>query len=111
MYSIQQASVLAQVPASTIRYYEKIALIPSIKRNEQHHRIFDDQDIELLNLIRCFRTLGMSIEDIKNNIAMIHTTHETIDTQAILIEHKKKLEEQIHMLEGYIHEIDQKIVS
>ena len=65
MYTIQQASLLIEIPASSIRYYEKIDLIPPIKRNEQEHRIFDEQDIELLKLIKCFRNLGMSIEDIR----------------------------------------------
>lgn len=111
MYSIQKASLLAQIPASTIRYYEKIALIPPIKRNTQEHRTFDDKDIELLNLIRCFRSLGMSIEDIRVNISTINLEHEDINTQAILFQHKKKLEEQIDILNSYIHEIERKIVS
>ncbi|MGM9957276.1 MAG: MerR family transcriptional regulator, partial [Peribacillus sp.] len=64
MYSIQEASQLAQIPSSTIRYYEKINVLPPIKRNKQAHRTFDDKDIEILNLIRCFRNLGMSIEEI-----------------------------------------------
>lgn len=111
MYSIQQASVLAQVPASTIRYYEKIALIPPIKRNAQQHRVFDDKDIELFNLIRCFRNLGMSIDDIKDHIASTNLAHEQIDTQAILRDHKQKLVKQINMLHHYIEEIDEKLIS
>lgn len=111
MYSIQQASALAQVPASTIRYYEKIALIPPIKRNAQQYRIFDDKDIELFNLIRCFRNLGMSIDDIKEHLSATDLTNETIDTEAILRDHKQKLIEQIDMLHHYIAEIDEKIIS
>ena len=42
MFSIQQASLLVEIPSSSIRYYEKIDLIPPIKRNKQKHRIFDD---------------------------------------------------------------------
>lgn len=110
MYSIQKASRLAQIPSSTIRYYEKINLIPPIKRNKQKHRIFDDKDIEILNLIRCFRLLGMSIEEIKASISNINLEYEEINTQEILLQHKEKLEEQIHILNTYILEIDKKII-
>lgn len=111
MYPIQQASTLAQVPSSTIRYYEKIQLIPAITRNAQGNRMFDDKDIEVLNLIRCFRHLGMSIEDIRENLSDIHGTYENVNTKAILFQHKEKLEEQIHILNSFIREIDDKILA
>lgn len=109
MYSIQQASALIEIPASAIRYYEKIALIPSIKRNAQQHRVFDERDIELLKLIKCFRKLGMSIEDIRANMSTLHLTEGELNTQQILIEHKRKLEEQIDVLNTFIAAIDEKI--
>jgi DNA-binding transcriptional MerR regulator len=111
VYTIQQASLLVEIPASSIRYYEKIDLIPPIKRNTQDHRIFDDQDIELLKLIKCFRNLGMSIKDIRENISTLNLEQEEINTQGILVQHKKKLEEQIEVLNSYILEIDGKIVT
>lgn len=111
MYSIQKASLLAQIPSSTIRYYEKINLIPTIKRNKQANRTFDDKDIEILNLIRCFRHLGMSINDIRESIPNINLEYENMDTKEILFQHKKKLEEQIGILNSYIHEIEGKIVK
>ena len=111
MYSIQKASELAQIPSSTIRYYEKITLIPPIKRNKQDHRTFDDKDIEILNLIKCFRRLGMSIEDIRANMSNINLDYEDLNTKAILFQHKKKLQEQIDILNAYIQEIEGKIVT
>lgn len=111
MFSIQQASLSIEIPASSIRYYEKIALIPAIKRNEWGHRVFDEQDIELLKLIKCFRNLGMAIEDIRENIALLNLEKEKINTQDILVQHKRKLEEQINVLNSFIAEIDDKIIN
>lgn len=109
MYSIQEASVSAQIPASTIRYYEKVELIPPIQRNKQGNRTFHDKDIEVLNLIRCFRNLGMSIEDIRANISSINIEYEQMNTKTILVQHKEKLEQQISILHSFIDEIDKKI--
>ena len=111
MYPIQQASTLAQIPSSTIRYYEKIQLIPPVARTTSGNRTFNDKDIEVLNLIRCFRHLGMSIEEIRENLTPIHGFYEQVDTKEILFQHKKKLEEQIHLLTSFIQEIDLKITQ
>ena len=109
MYSINQASLLTQIPSSTIRYYEKVNLIAPIKRNSQGNRVFDDKDIEILNLIRCFRHLGMSIQDIKASLSKFNSDYKNTDTKQILLQHKKKLEEQVTILNSYIYEIEEKI--
>lgn len=109
MYSINKASHLTQIPSSTIRYYEKVNLIAPIKRNTQENRVFDEKDIEILNLIRCFRHLGMSISDIKTSISNFNLDYKNLDTKEILLEHKKKLEEQVTILNSYINEIEEKI--
>ena len=109
MYSINKASLLTQIPSSTIRYYEKVNLIAPIKRNTQGNRVFDDKDIEILNLIKCFRHLGMSIHDIKGSISNFNLDYKNTDTKEILLQHKKKLEEQVTILNSYINEIEEKI--
>lgn len=109
MYSIQKASDFSQIPASSIRYYEKIKLLPTLKRNTNGVRVFDDKDIEILKLVKCFRRLGMPIQDIRENISNINLEYESIDTNAILLQHKKSLEEQIVILNSYIEEIENKM--
>ncbi|WP_454192972.1 MerR family transcriptional regulator [Paenibacillus sp. Marseille-Q7038] len=109
MYSIQKASAFSQIPASSIRYYEKIKLLPALKRNTNGVRVFDDKDIEILKLVKCFRRLGMPIQDIRENISNINLEYESIDTNAILLQHKKSLEEQIVILNSYIEEIENKM--
>ncbi|MGM9955300.1 MAG: MerR family DNA-binding protein, partial [Peribacillus sp.] len=65
----------------------------------------------ILNLIRCFRNLGMSIEEIRVSMSSIQLEHEDINTKEILFQHKKKLEEKIGILNAYIREIEKKIVN
>ena len=50
-YSIGEAAKALDIPASTIRYYEKNGLLPHIGRTEGGIRRFTDADLDLLRLI------------------------------------------------------------
>lgn len=52
----------------------------------------------------------MPIQDIRRNISNINLEYEHINTNSILLQHKKSLEEQILILNAYIDEIEGKIV-
>lgn len=52
------------VNRKTIRYYEKIGLIPEAARNVSGYRVFGDKDLERLNFILSAKTLDFSLDDI-----------------------------------------------
>ncbi len=64
--SIQEASLLSGLPETTLRYYERIGIIPHIERDHQsRHRIYSEEDIEYLVAIARLNAIGMPINDIK----------------------------------------------
>ena len=65
-YSIKEMSEITNLPASTLRYYDKQGLLPSLKRDANNVRIFDDGDYRTIKLISCLKKSGLSIKDIKN---------------------------------------------
>ncbi|EDX78525.1 redox-active disulfide protein 2, putative [Coleofasciculus chthonoplastes PCC 7420] len=54
----------------TLYFYERIGLIPSPKRTEAGYRLFDDQDIERLSFISRAKALGLSLDEIKELLAL-----------------------------------------
>lgn len=68
--NIKKASEITGVSADTIRYYEKIGLIHSIKRNENGVRIFDEEDLRWIHFARAMRTAGLSIESLSQYVSM-----------------------------------------
>lgn len=44
-YKIKQVSEITGLPASTLRYYEKEQLLPTVKRNEAGVRIYNDKTL------------------------------------------------------------------
>lgn len=63
-FSIGAAAKKTGVPASTIRYYEREGLLPSLSRSEGGQRTFEPEDIEALEMIGCLKKSGMPIRDI-----------------------------------------------
>ncbi len=54
----------AGVKPRTIRFYEAKGLLPRPRRSESGYRLYEQQDVKLLNLIRSARSLGLSIRDV-----------------------------------------------
>lgn len=111
MYQIKEASLITQIPQSKIRYYEKEGLIPKVFRDKNNIRIFSIEDIELINLVKCLRTIGMPMKEIRENISLLLDSNNNLTTKDILIEHKEKLESQRKILKNYINEINKKLRS
>ncbi|MGL5633821.1 MAG: MerR family transcriptional regulator [Sarcina sp.] len=109
MYQIKEVSEITNIPQSKIRYYEKEGLLPTIQRNKNNIREFSIKDIEMINLVKCLRTIGMPMKDIKRNVNLLIDSNSTITTEEILLEHKNKLEDQRKLLKKYITEINRKL--
>ncbi len=70
IYSIKEAAALTGLPASTLRYYESIGVIPPISRGDSSkHRVYDDADLDQLTWVACLAATGMSVRDMRRYVA------------------------------------------
>ena len=68
-YSIKEVAALVGLPASTLRYYEDVSVIPAIARDPSSgHRIYREDDLELLTWVSCLSASGMSIADMREYV-------------------------------------------
>ena len=58
------------IAAKTIRYYESIGLIESAERTESGYRVYGQRDVETLRFIQRARSLGFSVADVGNLLAL-----------------------------------------
>ena len=56
--TIKEASRITGVSTDNLRYYERIGLIPKIKKNESGIRDYDDADIGMIELVVRFKSAG-----------------------------------------------------
>ncbi len=108
-YSIGEVSKMLDITVSTLRYYDKEGLLPLVNRTGGNIRVFDDTDIECLNMIECLKTTGMSLKDIKRFFEWCEIGDSTIDQRYNLFqEQKEKTEQQIARLNKALELINYK---
>ena len=98
-YSIGEAAKALDIPASTIRYYEKNGLLPHIGRTDGGIRSFTDADLDLLRLIGHLKMSGMSLQEIREFVRLSELGDESIeDRRALVHRRREKILEQIENL-------------
>ncbi len=70
VYKIGDVTREYGVTADTLRYYEKIGLLPNISRTSSGIRQYDDKDISRLKFIKRAQRMNFSLDEIKNLLTM-----------------------------------------
>ena len=109
-YTIGKVAERVGLSTYTLRYYEKEGLLPQIKKNEHGIRIYEEDDIVWIELIKCLKETGMSISDIYYIVELSLKGEQTIpERKAILLAHKKQLQVQMEVIQRSMVKIDKKI--
>lgn len=108
--NIKEASKQTGVSATTIRYYEKVGLIPSIDRNDVGVRQIDERIIRRINFVKQMRSAGMTIEALQAYIRLFESSSDNDAAQRELLEEQVAImEEQRDDLQAAIDHLHWKI--
>ncbi|WP_159943343.1 MULTISPECIES: heavy metal-responsive transcriptional regulator [unclassified Nocardiopsis] len=58
------------VNPGTVRYYERIGLLPAVRRTSAGYRVYDEADVERLGFVRAAQRLGMRLDEIAEVLAL-----------------------------------------
>jgi DNA-binding transcriptional MerR regulator len=109
-FSIKEASERLGLAAHTIRYYEKEGLLPFIQRDQHRNRIFEQRDLDWINLMTCFRMTGMTVTALKQIVDLALQGESTIpQRKAILEAHKLELTRRQVELDRAFDAVNQKL--
>ena len=64
--TIGQLATAAEMPAATIRYYEKIGLLASPSRSGSNYRQYGSDDLARLTFVRRARDIGFTIDQVRS---------------------------------------------
>ncbi len=90
MYTIGEVAKRLDISSSTIRYYDKLNLLPPLER-EGGQRVFTQHDIDRLAVIICLKNTGMTIENIKEFIRLHSVEGNVIQEKYRMIEMQKQI--------------------
>ncbi len=89
LYTIGEMAKILEIPASTLRYYDKEGLLPFVERSNSGIRMFTDKDYEWLTVIDCLKKSGLTIKDIKTFIEMAEKGDESISDRLELFRSRR----------------------
>lgn len=107
-YTPGEAAARSGFNLDTLRYYERVGLLPPVQRDHAGRRRYTDLDLGWLALLRCLRETGMPVADIKRFVDLTRAdTDYTAERLALLEAHQRHIDRQIIQLradQDYLHE-------
>ena len=108
--TITEVSKKYDMTADTLRYYERIGLIPPVNRNGSGIRDYTEEDCSWVYFMKCMRGAGLSIEVLVEYETLFQQGNSTIKARkALLIEQRSRLAEKIKEMQETLKRLDKKI--
>lgn len=108
--TIKEVSIKYEISADTLRYYERIGLIPTVNRKDNGIRDYTEEDCNWVEFIKCMRSAGISIEALIEYVTLSLQGPSTIAARkAILIDERKKLTDRINEMQTTLDRLNWKI--
>ncbi|WP_152397587.1 MerR family transcriptional regulator [Paenibacillus cellulositrophicus] len=97
--SIKQAAELTGLTEDTIRYYEKIGLLPYADRKRNGHRVYSREQIQSIIFLTRLKATGMTLEEMKSYRELSSLDKDTVPLRLSILEnHHHKIQNEISRL-------------
>ncbi|KNB52949.1 MerR family transcriptional regulator [Streptomyces caatingaensis] len=109
-YTISEVADYAGLSAHTLRWYERIGLMPHVDRSHTGQRRYTDRDLDWLDLVGKLRLTGMPVADMVRYAEMVREgDHTVVDRLRLLSSHREDVRRRIAELQSTLDVLDYKI--
>ena len=109
MYTMMQVCRKLDMTYQTLKFYCNEGLVPNVKRDANNRRVFDERDVRWIKDLTCLKKCGLSIQEMKDYLAICLQGEETIRTRKEMLARKQEeLRRSIKELEDSVAYIDWK---
>lgn len=111
--TITEVSRKFDITQDTLRYYERVGLIPRVNRNKSGIRNYTEEDCNWVEFIKCLRGAGLSIEVLIEYVRLfLEGDDETVEARKeLLIEQRRQLMLRMEEMKRTLERMDYKIAS
>ena len=107
---IAEVSERYGLSSDTLRYYERIGLLPPVNRAESGIRDYSELDTRRVEFVKCMRSAGLPIEVLIEYIALVQRGDDTISARkTILQEQRELLVARMNEMQKTLDVLDRKI--
>jgi DNA-binding transcriptional MerR regulator len=108
---IAEVSEQYGLSADTLRYYERVGLIPPVHRNEGGIRDYNELDLRRVDFIKCMRSAGLPVEVLIKYVALVQQGDKTIEARKEILKKQRgllatRMEEMQKTLDILDHKIE-----
>jgi DNA-binding transcriptional MerR regulator len=108
--TITEVSKKYDISQDTLRYYERIGLIPAVKRTKGGMRDYSEESCGWIELAKCMRSAGIPIEALIEYCALAQQGDQTITARKeLLVEERTKLLEKMEDMKKTLDKLNYKI--
>lgn len=116
---IKEVSEKFELSQDTLRYYERIGMIPKVNRTSGGIRDYTEEDLAWVGLAKCMRSAGLTVEVVVDYVKLFQEGDETISARLTLLEEqrdslidqKSKIDEMLDRLDYKIEMYEKAVVS
>lgn len=107
---INEVAKLVGVTTETLRYYERIGVIPPVPKNESGMRVFSHELLVWIEQVLNLKAAGVSLENIIEYVRLAELGDQTVEfRRELLIEQRETINQKIKILESSLEILDGKI--
>ncbi|SYW13382.1 MerR family transcriptional regulator [Oenococcus oeni] len=109
-FTIGKVAQIKAISTYTLRYYDDQGLLPKVFRDKNGNRIFTEEDLQWLDMIKCLKNTGMPLEQIKTFVDATYQGNQTLPARiSLLNQQAQKIKDNIEEQQTYLDKINQKI--
>ena len=109
MYTLMQVCKETDMTYQALTFYCNEGLIPNVKRDKNNRRVFDERDVKWIKDLVCLKKCGMSIQEMKDYLALCLQGQSTIPQRQKMLDKKREaLLTSMEELKGCVNYIDWK---
>ena len=107
--TIKEVSQKYNISQDTLRYYERVGMIPKVTRTASGIRDYQESDLSWVELVICMRSAGLPVEALIEYVELYQQGDQTFSARLELLqEQRRNLEEQQKQLQAAISKLDYK---
>ena len=96
--------------ADTLRYYERVGLLPNVHRTPGGIRDYSEEDCRWVEYIKCMRSAGVSVETLIKYVELFRQGAETIQARKkLLLDQREQIVARINEMNEVLAKLDWKL--